>query len=225
MDEQKKSQFSGKYRWYILILLTLTHFLNYVDRQIIGSVLPFIESSLRINKFEQGLLVTAFTVVLSVLSIPSGILSDRWIRKNIITIGLFVWSVATSLAGFTKNFIQLFVSRAFVGVGEAAYTPAANTLISDYFSTSVRARVISIFNIGMFAGGAIGLAVGPVLAVRIGWEYTFIVVGVPGIVLGGLTWFIREPFQQKKSDKISFRILLSNKVLQIICFGGIRSAS
>jgi MFS family permease len=180
----------------LLIILALINFLNYVDRYVIGALVPFLkdpELGLGLSSAQIGWLSTAFMVVHSVASIPLGYLADRWMRKRLIAAGVGLWSIATALAGLAQTFGQIFVARAAVGIGEATYAPAASALISDRFDAALRARVLGIFQLGMVLGAAIGLVAGGLVAAWLGWREAFLVVGVPGLLLAALILFVYEP--------------------------------
>jgi MFS transporter, Spinster family, sphingosine-1-phosphate transporter len=136
-------------------------------------------------------------IVHSVASVPLGILADKWIRKNIIAFGVIFWSVATFISGFAQNFYQLLVARSAVGVGEAAYGPSATSLIADNFPDEQRAKVSSIFHLGMFAGGTLGMVLAGIIGTYWGWRICFFIVGVPGFVLALVSYLI---YENKKTD-------------------------
>ncbi len=175
----------------VLLILALLNFVNYADRQMIFPLFPLIQRDFHLNYTQLGLLATAFTVVLSLASLPFGVLSDRGSRRKVISFGVLFWSVATFLSGLAPSFRFLLGIRGLVGVGEAAYTPAGTAIITETFSRNVRSRVQGWFNLGMFLGGAVGMALGGVIAQYAGWRPAFFVLGVPGLLLG--MWALRLP--------------------------------
>jgi MFS transporter, Spinster family, sphingosine-1-phosphate transporter len=175
----------------VLLILTLLNFVNYADRQMIFPLFPLIQRDFHLNYTRLGLLATAFTVVLSLASLPFGVLADRGSRRKVISFGVLFWSVATFLSGLAPSFRFLLGVRGLVGVGEAAYTPAGTAIITETFSRNVRSRVQGWFNVGMFLGGAVGMALGGVIAQYAGWRPAFFVMGVPGLLLG--FWALRLP--------------------------------
>jgi MFS family permease len=179
----KLSDFSGK-QWRVLLILMLVNFVNYVDRQIVFSLFPFIRREFGVSYVQLGYLATAFTVVLSLASFPLGMLADRISRRAVISAGVLFWSGATFFSGLAGSFRSLLIARGLVGVGEAAYTPAGAAVISATFPHEVRARVQGAFDAGMFIGGATGIALGGIMAAAFGWRYAFFLVGIPGVVLG-----------------------------------------
>ena len=180
-----------------LVVLTLINFFNYVDRQVLGPLIPFLEKpvadgGLGLSGTEVGLLHTAFMIVHSVASIPLGILADRWLRPRVVAIGVGLWSVATAAAGLARGYGELFIARAAVGIGEAAYAPAASSLISDRFKPEVRARALAVFQLGMLVGTSAGIVAGGVVAEEFGWRAAFFIVGLPGLVLTVLAMMLHD---------------------------------
>jgi MFS transporter, Spinster family, sphingosine-1-phosphate transporter len=171
-------------QWQVLLILMLVNFVNYVDRQIIFSLFPAIKHDFRLSFAQLGYLATAFTVVLSLSSLPLGMLADRLSRRAVISAGVLFWSAATFFSGLAGSFRSLLIARGLVGVGEAAYTPAGAAVISASFPAEVRARVQGTFDIGMFIGGATGIALGGIMAASFGWRAAFMLVGIPGVILG-----------------------------------------
>jgi MFS transporter, Spinster family, sphingosine-1-phosphate transporter len=179
----KLSDFSGK-QWRILLILMLVNFVNYVDRQIVFALFPFLRHDFGLTNLQLGALATAFTVVLSVASFPLGMLADRVSRRAVISAGVLFWSGATFFSGLAGSFRSLLMARGLVGIGEAAYTPAGTAVISASFPKEVRARVQGAFDIGMFIGGATGISLGGYMAAKFGWRSAFFMVGIPGVILG-----------------------------------------
>src|SRR3954447_4950130 len=151
-------------QWKVLAILALVNFVNYVDRQILFPLFPFIRRDFGLTFFQLGSLVTAFTIVLALATVPLGMLADRTSRKAVISGGVIFWSLATFVSGMATSFRFLLSARALVGVGKAAYTPAGTAIISATFPKRVRARVQAVFDTGMFIGGAVGIALGGIVA-------------------------------------------------------------
>jgi predicted MFS family arabinose efflux permease len=191
--DAEASASASRYAWYILFILTLVQVVNYVDRQIIPPLLKPIQDELNLSNTAVGFLGTAFMLVHSLAAIPLGVLADRVARRKIIAAGVGFWSLATAGAGFASSYGHLLMARGAVGVGEAAYAPAATSLLSDMFPARMWAKVIGIFNLGLVIGAALGLVLGGVLSEKIGWRACFFVVGLPGLLLTVVVWLFREP--------------------------------
>ncbi|MFQ3590231.1 MAG: MFS transporter, partial [Chloracidobacterium sp.] len=144
-------------------------------------------------------------------AIPLGILADRIARRKIIAAGIGFWSLATAGAGFANSYVHLLLARGAVGVGEAAYAPAATSLLSDMFPARMWAKVIGIFNLGLVVGAALGLVLGGVLSEKIGWRYCFLVVGLPGLLLTIVVWLFREPARSHATEPAKW-----NDILQLL---------
>jgi MFS transporter, Spinster family, sphingosine-1-phosphate transporter len=169
--------------------------LNYLDRYIAASVAPLVQDELHLTDSEIGLFGTAFLLVYAVAAVPFGYWADRGIRKHVIAVGVAIWSVATLLTGFARNYWQLFLSRAAVGIGEASYYPAGTSLMSDYFPKEQRSRVMSIWGAGSTVGIALGFAGGGYLADLFGWRAAFFIAGGPGLLFALLAYAMREPLR------------------------------
>jgi predicted MFS family arabinose efflux permease len=219
-----KSLMTRRYAWYVLFVLTAINFVNYVDRQIIISLGPFIRRDLQLTYTGFGWLITAFMLIHSLTSLPFGVLSDCWVRRKVIALGVFGWSAATFLCGLATTFSHLLAARAVVGIGEAAYAPPANSLLSDMFPALQRSRILGFFNLGMFLGGATGLILGGVLGDILGWRGCLYLVSLPGFLLGGLAWRLREPPQAIVRERTPMKALLSNPLLIYVLLGGVITA-
>ena len=168
---------------------------NYLDRYVAASVAPMVKHELHLTDSEIGLFGTAFLLVYAIAAVPFGYWADRGVRRNVIAIGVAIWSVATLLTGFARNYAQLFLSRAVVGIGEASYYPAGTSLMSDYFPKEQRSRVMSVWGAGSTVGIALGFAGGGYLADKFGWRAVFFIAGGPGLLFALLAFRMREPLR------------------------------
>src|SRR5438876_5618269 len=174
-------------------ILFIINVLNYADRYVLPAVLPKIQADMGLTPLQEGLLGSSFLFVYALATLPLGVWADRSIRKNIVALCVGIWSVATILAGFTRNFLQLFSVRSVLGIGEAGYAPASLSLLGDFFSKEKRARILSYWSAGTLLGTAIGLALGGLVADAFGWRYAFFIVGFPGLIAAFLAWRMLEP--------------------------------
>src|SRR5215467_4479036 len=195
-------------QWRVLTILTMVSFVNYVDRQVIFSMFPAIRHDFQLRYEQLGYLATAFTVVLSLSTFPLGMLADRLSRRSVISAGVLFLSGATFLSGVAGSFRSLLAARALVGVGEAAYTPAGAAVLSATFDKNIRARVQGCCDIGMFAGGATGIALGGIMAEYFGWRTAFFFVGIPGLLLGLSAMRLPEARREEKEERMRLRELL-----------------
>ena len=138
------SRTSTSYCWYVLVVLTVAYTISFIDRQILALMIGPIRKDLGISDTEVSLLIgLAFALFYTLLGIPIGRLADRFSRRAIIATGIFFWCTMTAACGMAHNYGQLFVARIGVGVGEAALSPSALSLISDYFPQETRGRAVS----------------------------------------------------------------------------------
>jgi MFS family permease len=199
----------GRYAKYVLAVLVVVYIFNFIDRQILSILAEEIKADLGISDADIGFLYgTAFAVFYAVFGIPLGRLADVWTRKSLISIGLGFWSLMTALSGTARSFVALAGYRFGVGIGEASATPAAFSMLSDYFPPNRRATVLAIYSSGIYIGAGIGLFLGgwvvdswkeafpdPASA-PLGlkaWQAAFLTVGLPGLAVAVWTWTLREP--------------------------------
>jgi MFS family permease len=171
------------------------NFLNYMDRWVASAASPLIQREFRLSDSLVGLLGSAFLLVYAFAAVPFGYWADRGVRKTVVGVGVAIWSVATLITGFARNFTQLFLSRSLLGIGEASYYPAGTSLLSDFFPKEQRGRTMSIWGAGSALGIAVGFAGGGFVAERYGWRNAFFFAAVPGIVCALLAFGIREPLR------------------------------
>ncbi|MGH7804177.1 MAG: spinster family MFS transporter [Candidatus Binatia bacterium] len=199
---------SEAYARYVLGVLVLVYVLNFLDRQIVSILAERIKADLGLTDGEIGFLYgTAFAVFYAVFGIPLGRLADVWDRRLLISIGLAFWSGMTALSGLARNFGEFAAARIGVGVGEASASPAAYSMLSDYFPASKRATVLAIYSSGIYIGAGLGLGLGGLVVDRWdaafpggdapfglrGWQVAYFVVGTPGILFALWVRRLREP--------------------------------
>jgi MFS family permease len=197
---------TGRYRWYALGLLAAINLLNYIDRNVIYALFEPIKRDLALTDSQLGWLGSAYILVFSVAALPFGVLSDLRSRRAVIAGGVTVWSAFTFLSGLVQSFGQLFTCRAAVGVGEAAYGPAASSLVADYFPGPRRAIAMGILASGIALGGVLGLLLGGHLESVYGWRVAFMTVGVPGFICAVLV--ARLPDPSRALTKLTVRSFL-----------------
>jgi MFS family permease len=178
----------------VLALLFAINLLNYIDRYVLAGVLPLIEREFTgISKQQLGWLAPAFLIVYMLSSPLFGLAGDRGPRRVLIGAGVQLWSLATALAGRARTFAQLFGARMLVGIGEAAYGTTAPTVIADLYPAARRGRALTLFYVAIPVGSALGFQLGGLLGTRFSWRTAFLVVGLPGLVVGALAYLLREP--------------------------------
>ena len=203
------------YAWTVVALLIATAVLSYTDRQVLSLLVDPIRGELGISDTQVSVLLgTAFAVVYGIAGIPLGFLADRISRRNLIFAGIVVWSLGTIGCGLSRNFGEIFSGRIVVGLGEAALSPAAISLISDYFPPSRRGTAVGLFLSGiavgsgaaiLIGGGVLhgieaGVLSGAALAAQAPWRLVLLAIGAPGFLWALLILFIREPTRRTASD-------------------------
>lgn len=184
---------SRAYRGYALGLLAFINLLNYLDRNVIFALFEPIKRDLGLSDTQLGWLGSAYILVFSVAALPFGVLSDLRSRRAVIAGGITVWSVFTFLGGLVRSYWQLFTCRAAVGIGEAAFGPAASSLVADYFPGKGRAAAMGVLASGIALGGVLGIGLGGVLEELYGWRIAFMVVGMPGLLCAFLVARLIDP--------------------------------
>jgi predicted MFS family arabinose efflux permease len=180
---------------YVLAVLVLVYAVNFIDRNILSVLLQPIKEELQASDTAMGFLTGfAFAVFYTFAGIPIARIADRGSRRTVMAVGVAFWSLMTAASGLARSFAQLAIARIGVGVGEASATPAAHSLISDYFPPERRTRAIAIYNMGASLGVLFGLLLGGWLAQTVGWRWAFAVVGLPGLLVALLVRFtVAEP--------------------------------
>jgi MFS transporter, Spinster family, sphingosine-1-phosphate transporter len=178
----------------LLAVLTGLNILNYIDRNVLFAVQSDVKKEFLVTDAQIGFLTSAFFYTYMIAAPLIGWVGDRVPRKNIVVIGIFIWSGFTFLTWFVHDYNQLLFRHAIVGIGEASYATIAPTLIADSFPPLRRGRMLSIFFLGLPVGSAAGYFVGGYLAHHFGsWRAPFMAAGIPGFVLALLLWFLPEP--------------------------------
>ena len=199
----------GWYAHYVLFVLVIVYVFNFIDRNILSILSQDIQADLGVSDAQMGFLYgTVFAVFYAVFGIPLARFADVWVRRSLISVGLMFWSAMTAMSGFAKSFSMLAGFRIGVGIGEASASPAAYSMLSDYYPPRLRATVMAIYSSGVYIGGGIGLFLGgfimetwngwyPDVATAPmgikGWQAAFLAVGLPGIAMAIWVRTLKEP--------------------------------
>ena len=198
---------------FALIVLMIGYIVSFIDRQILSLMVQPIKADLGVTDFQMSLLQGfAFALFFCILGIPFGRMADRFSRKHIIAAGVLLWSLMTALCGFANSYAILFLARMGVGVGEAALAPAGYSLLADSYPKERLVRAMSVFTLGGTVGGGLAFLVGGMVidyATHVGasplgldlkpWQFTFIAVGLPGILVAALFLLVHEPVRRGRS--------------------------
>ena len=196
MEPVGKTTISGA-RTALFLLLAINLF-NYIDRQVLAALEPDIRATFfapdDVNAMTKtGLLGDAFFVTYMVSAPILGLLADRISRWLIIGSAVILWSLASGGSGLAATFAILFATRVCVGIGEGGYGPAAPTILSDLFPIETRGRTMAIFYTAIPVGSALGYVIGGLVGAHLGWRWAFYLVTPPGLLLGLLCFWQRDP--------------------------------
>ena len=214
--------------WYTVGLLFVAYTFSFVDRFILTLLIEPIKNDFNLTDTGVSLLVGfAFVIFYTFLGIPIGRLADRVNRRNLIAAGITLWSCMTALCGMARGFGTLFAARVGVGVGEAALSPAAYSMIADLFPPKKLGKALSVYTAGAFAGVGLALIVGglvvqaissspymslPIIGTIKSWQAPFFIVGLPGLLVAALMYTVKEP---KRREQISDNSEQKNEVVSL----------
>jgi len=200
------------YAWYVVGVLTFVYMFSFIDRQILNLLVRPIRQDLGIRDTDMSVLMgPAFAVSYILFGILFGRLADSRSRRKIIAMGFVAWSLFTSGCGVAKTYWQLFWLRVGVGTGEASLSPAAYSLITDYFPPKRRATAISVYGMGIYIGSGLAFIVGgavtqmvlkqgawdlPLVGMTRPWQVVFFIIGLPGILFSLLLFTVRDPLRR-----------------------------
>src|SRR5499426_3219598 len=196
--------------WYAVFVFALALMINILDRQIVSLLVAPIKRDLNLSDTQMGWLMgPAFIIFYMILGLPIARMVDYKNRRTILGVGVAIWSVMTSLCGLAQGFWQLLVCRVGVGSGEACSGPATFSMLADLFPKEKLPRAIAFLNFGFYAGTGLALVLGGIIATKFanvptvtlpligatmrGWQVTFIIVGLPGLIVAALLATVREP--------------------------------
>lgn len=200
----------SSYQWYVVIICMVAYILSFVDRQILSLMIEPIKADLMLSDTQFSLLQgLAFSLFYAFMGVPIAALADKKSRVKIISVGIAFWSLATAACGLSKNFIQMFLARLSVGAGEAALSPAFYSIVADLFPKHKLGRALGVYAIGAFIGSGLAFLIGgyvigllkdvsfvtlPIIGEIKTWQLTFMIVGLPGVLLALLMILtVREP--------------------------------
>ncbi len=210
---------SQKYGWYVTFVLLIGFTFSFVDRQVLNLLVEPIREDLQVSdtqiSFLQGF---AFVITYVTMSVPIGRMVDRFNRMRIMIGGILLWSATTVACGLSQSYGQLLAARMGVGAGEAALSPAAWSVLADYFHPDKLARPISVYLMGPYLGAGLAMIAGaevldwtrqvefvtvPLIGQLAPWQFTFLAVGLPGLLIAGLFATLREPQRKGRRGNVN----------------------
>jgi predicted MFS family arabinose efflux permease len=219
--------------WFAFAMTIALMLADYVDRQVIVSLFPYMKADWSLSDKQLGALVSVVSVTVAVGALPIALVADRFSRVKSIVVMATAWSLATISCMFTRNYAQLFTARAFIGVGEAGYGSVGTALISSVFPARMRSTLLAGFFAAASIGSVLGVMLGGLIAAKWGWKAAFGVVGVPGLVLALLYLKVRDyrtvdltpeldAATRSTGTTVKFiaRALLRSPTMLWVCLGG-----
>lgn len=220
--------------WYALVIFALTLMVNILDRSVISLLIPPIKEDLQLSDTQVSIIIGfAFVVFYALMGFPIARLVDTKSRRLILGVCVSIWSFMTALCGLAHNFWQLFWARMMVGVGEAGSGPSTYSMMADLFPREKLPRAISVLNFGFVAGQGIALVIGgliiklvadvpevtlPVVGTLRSWQLALITVGLPGLIIAGLVFTVREPKRRGQVHRRADGRVQSLPVRQVVGF-------
>ena len=201
-EHEPEGEVSAAYANYVLGVLFVVYVFNFMDRQVLSIVLEQIKAEIELSDTYMGFLAGfAFSLMYTFAGIPIARYADRASRRNVVTIGLLVWTSFTALTGMVSSFAQLFATRVGVGIGEAAGSPPSHSMISDYFPPHRRATALSVYGMGVYIGIACAMIFGGYIASNFGWRSVYVTIGLAGIPLALLVYLTVKELPRGYSDR------------------------
>lgn len=204
----------------IFWLLFILNLFNYIDRQILYSVFPLLKHDLNLTDTQLGSIASAFMLVYLLYAPVAGFFADRGSRPRWMGASAMLWSAATMASAFVGSYTSLLAARSFIGIGEGGFTSIAQGFLIDRYPANRRARILAAFGLALPLGGALGYLIGGVVGEHFGWRAAFMLVGVPGMLLGLRAFFLADERTERGVEKpglASYFHLFSNKRYLFIC--------
>ncbi len=176
----------------ILTTLFAIYMFDYADRFVVASMIDFIKRDWMITDAQAGWLMSVILLFITIFSVPTSMLIDRWSRRKMVALMTLFWSLSTLACAFTRNYWQLMIARACIGIGEAGYAPGGTAMLSAAYPESKRGRVMGIWNMAIPLGSGLGMIAGGMIAKHYGWQHAFGVVAIPGMLLAVSAWFLPD---------------------------------
>jgi MFS family permease len=189
------------YAWGVLALTIGLMIADYLSRQVIAPAFSFIKMDWLLSDAQLGALVSIVALVTGLFAIPISLLADRWGRVKSVTLMAILWSLATIACGLSGAYNQLLLSRAFVGTAEAGYGGAGGAILAHVFPRKWRSTVFGLFLAGALIGSVLGVLIGGIVSVKVGWRAAFFVVAIPGLVFGLLYGIFVKDYKNVKEVK------------------------
>lgn len=229
------------YSWYVVGVLLLAYTLSFVDRMILSLLVAPIRAALDISDTQVSLLIgLAFALFYTLLGLPLAWIADRYNRRNLIVAGVGLWSLMTAACGFAGSYASLFAARMGVGVGEATLSPAAYSMLSDYFPRDRLARAMAVYSIGVPLGSGVAMILGAFVVQAVlsapmvdvpfygpmdAWRLIFVWVAAPGLLIALLMLTVREPFRRGRQAAVAAESVSGGRAPGLVAHLGAQRAA
>jgi predicted MFS family arabinose efflux permease len=191
------------YRAYVLAVLTAVYIFSYIDRKVLFILQEPIKLEFGLSDSQLGLLTGfTFTLFYAFFGIPIARMADKGVRRTVVALAVSTWSLMTAICGLAQSYLFLLTARIGVAIGEAGGSPPSHSMISDIFPAAQRGRAMSIYTTGVYLGVLVGFLIGGWITQYFGWRTAFLVVGLPGLLMGLLVWLtVKEPERKLSSTE------------------------
>ena len=210
----------GKSKYFFIILFSLNLF-NYIDRQVLYSVFPLLQTDLHLSDGQLGLLASVFMGVYMCYAPVTGYLADRMNRPKLISLSALLWSLSTLFCATARRFSALLLARGLTGVGEGGFTTIAQPFLAEKYPKEKHASLLAVFGLALPLGSALGYVLGGWIGQTWGWRLAFMALSIPGILVGGLAYFLPDETRARQTTYppfSSYKQLFKNKSFLSICF-------
>ena len=228
-DAAETTGAAARRAWPVFAVLLALMVVDYVDRQIVVSLLPRLRIEWALSDTQLGGLVSIVPITVGLGAVPLSLVADRWSRVNSIFLMALIWSAATIACAFSSSYGQLLSARGVVGLGEAAYGTAGAALVASLFPARVRSTMLGVFLAAAVLGSVVGVTLGGIIAERWGWQVAFGIAGIPGLALAVLFRLlardsegpqgVRNPGRGEALGSLAVQ-LLRPRTLLVTCIGG-----
>ena len=207
----------------VLLILFLINLFNYIDRQVLFAVFPLLSKDLNLNDAQLGLLGSVFMIVYTLTAPIIAYFADKSPRQIWVSVCAVLWSTATALTGFAKDFYHIIIARSFIGIGEAGFTSVSPSLAAEGFNKKVHASILAILGLALPLGSALGYLLGGLIGQHYGWRMAFYILSIPGFFLAVFAFiYIKDKrkitHEDKKQIKISnYLRFLKSKSFVYVC--------
>lgn len=189
-----------KEAFYTLVIVILVNAIDHIDRLILTSLFPYLKDAFQLTDSQLGLLSSVTSFSIAILALFAGYFVDNWSRKKTLAIILIIWSFASGWTAVATTFLGLLIARIFIGIGEAGYNPASQSLIAASFPLKYRTTALACIGLGAMLGSSLGLLLGAIIAKNFGWHSALGIMAIPGFILALLAMFIKD-FKNNSDDQ------------------------